>query len=274
MKSIWEFNDYKTYLKHWLDTVPQKRHGMNAKIAKILSIHTTMVSHILNGDSHLNTEQALKLCQNFLFLSRLETRTFVLLVQKERAGNQDAKLFFTEQIQELRNQALSLKERLPIRKTLDTKDQAIFYSDWYYSGIRLASALPGKHTVRSLAEQFNISTGIATNVVHFLLETGLAVEQNGKINIGEFFTNVGRDSPFVNRHHINWRLKVLSDLNLSQPEDLHFTNPVTISKSDFLKIREFLVKTIAEFCQAAEPSPAEELACLNLDWVRILTPEK
>lgn len=104
-------------------------------------------------------------------------------------------------------------------------------------------------------------------VLDFLVETGLVNVQDGQFSIGEAQTYVGTDSIFLNRHHTNWRLKLLSQINHARTTDLRFTNAVTLSRADFMSLREKLVQVIAEFRTQAATSPPEELACLTLDWV-------
>lgn len=263
---IWEYDSYKFFIEKWMLTLPKRGHGTGARIAKLLGIHTTMVSHILRGNSHFSVEQALKLSEELFTFNALETRYFVLLVQKDRAANHSSRDFFARQIEELRVRALNISERMPTQRNLEPKDQAVFYSDWYYSGIRLLTALPGVHTVESLAAQIELPNTLVKRVLEFLVETGLVIDEQGRFSIGEAQTYVGADSIFVNRHHANWRLRVLSRINNPNAQDLRFTNTVTLSRKDFLSIRELLIKTIAEFRKQAGPSPPENMACLTLDW--------
>lgn len=267
--NLFEQEDYKVYLDAWMSKLPKKGRGMGARMAQMLNVHTTMISHILGGQSDFSVEQALKICEELLGLNALETQYFLLLVQRSRAANTQSRKFFTTQIQELRQRALNLSERMPIKRVLEPKDQAVFYSDWYYSGIRLLTALPGGHTVESIAQQVNLPNSLVKRVLEFLVETGLVQENQGTFSIGEAQTYVGADSMFLNRHHINWRLKLLEEIHQSQPIDLRFTNTVTLSKADFMLIREKLVQMITEFRAQTAPSKAESLACLTLDWILI-----
>jgi plasmid maintenance system antidote protein VapI len=90
---IFEFAEYKTFVNQKIKSMPKGGHGQFLKIAKILNVHTTMVTHIFKGDSNLSIEQGLKLA-NYLGLNELETEYFVALINQARAANQDSRNFF------------------------------------------------------------------------------------------------------------------------------------------------------------------------------------
>ena len=48
-----------------------------------------------------------------------------------------------------------------------------------------------------------------------------------------------------------------------------YTAPVSLSKADFEKLREEMIGFIKNFLAKVHTSPAEELACLNIDFFRI-----
>jgi hypothetical protein len=49
-----------------------------------------------------------------------------------------------------------------------------------------------------------------------------------------------------------------------------FTCPVALSKKDFVVFREQLAALIKSFYDLTKTSPSEELACLNVDWIKPL----
>ncbi|MGZ3780824.1 MAG: TIGR02147 family protein [Pseudobdellovibrionaceae bacterium] len=267
--TIWEHSDYKKFIRDWISQQPKQGRGMAANIASTLAIHSTMVSHILNGNSHFTIEQAIRLGKLILNLNANELKFFVLLVQMGRASNNETREYFLSQVNQEKTKFLNLADRLPPTKTLELKDQALYYSEWYYSGLRLMMALPGDHSISSLARALNLNEELVRKVLDGLIEMGILEHQNGDYKITEAQTYLPRSSPFVNRHHTNWRLKLLSQLGESDENNLHFTNAITLSHKDFFNVRENLVKFIQEFRSTTEPSPPEELACLTIDWFRV-----
>jgi uncharacterized protein (TIGR02147 family) len=263
--NLFEFTNYKDFVRKKLKTLPKNGHGQYLRIAKLLGIHTTMVTHIFKGDSNLSIEQALKLAEHFVF-TPLETDYFVTLVQSERASNTQSRRYFSEQLTTLKTRALNLTERLHVKKSLDERDQPIFYSAWYYSGIRLLTAIHDFKSTEAIAEMIDLPHATVARAMEFLLSTGLVVQKNGKFSIGETLTYVSRDSRLVSKHHLNWRLKAIQQLDYVPDEDLVFTNSIALSASDFQKIREELVKFLEKYKEIGDPSPAEQLCFLTLDW--------
>ena len=53
-------------------------------------------------------------------------------------------------------------------------------------------------------------------------------------------------------------------------EEQMFTCPMSVSKEDFAKIKRKLADFIEELSPIIKDSPAEEIACINLDlfWIR------
>ncbi len=265
---VFEFDNYKKFVREKIKSMPKGGHGQFLKVAKLLNIHTTMVTHIFKGDSNLSVEQGLKICEYF-GLNALETEYFIDLIHLERSGNSDSKEFYKKQLSYKKVRAQNLSERIEVKKVLDEKDQAVFYSNWYYSGIRLLSDIQKFQSPDSIAERLKIPVGRVNEVLEFLISRGLCVEENGKVKVGQTRTFVGRESPLVSRHHINWRMKVMQGFDSIPNEHLVFTNPIVISEKDFEKIREKLIQFVEEFRKISDPSPSEQMCCLNIDWVKI-----
>jgi hypothetical protein len=70
-------------------------------------------------------------------------------------------------------------------------------------------------------------------------------------------------------HHINWRQKAIERVQEKGESQLHYSCPMTLSAKDALKLREMVVKFLESVDAVIEPSPSEELHCLNVDWFRI-----
>jgi uncharacterized protein (TIGR02147 family) len=266
--TVFEGPDYKQFVLARIQTMPRRGRGQLSRIAKLLNIHTTMVTHIFRGKSHLSIEQALKLAQYF-GMNELETEYFVELIHLARAANTESREYYSVRLTKLKSRVANLADRLAVKKVLQESDQAIFYSAWYFSAIRLLTAIEGFQNREVIGTELNLPMRLVNRVVEFLLRTGLCLEEDGQLRIGEASTYVDKDALLVSRHHGNWRLKVMEQFNDIQSEELIYTNPITISKSDFDVIREEIFRFIERFRQIADPSPAEELCCLNIDWIRV-----
>lgn len=266
--NLFEFEDYKDFVRKRVKTFPRRGHGQYMKIARTLGIQTSMVSQIFKGEAHLTVEHALKLTEYFA-LTKLETEFFITLVHLARAGSVQSRLYFQEQLKTLKERAMNLSERLNVQKSLTEAEQAIFYSAWYYSGIRLITAVEKFRSTEAIAERLDIPHPTVARVVEFLLSVGLLKRDRDFFEVGEAHTYIGRDSTLVSKHHLNWRLKAVEQLNYISEEDLVFTHSIAISQKDFLKIREDLVRFLESYKAVVEPSPSEHLCFLTLDWRKL-----
>ena len=97
MSAFFEIHDYRTLIKNYLETLPNKGRGELAKIARHLEVNSTLVSQVMSGSRDFSHEQALELSQ-YMGLSELESEYFILLVQLEKAGTQNLKTYIRKQI--------------------------------------------------------------------------------------------------------------------------------------------------------------------------------
>jgi uncharacterized protein (TIGR02147 family) len=265
---IFEFKDYRAFIRHHVEQLPHRGHGQFKKMADFLGIQTSMLSQIMSGHREMNAESASLLCE-FFGLNDLEADIFLCLVQLARAGNARLKAQLERQLASLRAQGGKIEKRITKERELDEATKAIFYSQWYYSGIRLSTALPGCDTIEAISDKLRLPRGLVSRVVEFLVKNGLCVDRGGNLTYGPRSTHVNAESPLVARHHMNWRLKTMENLEGLKPWELVFTSPVAVSQKDAEAIRRKLLDAVDDWAKIADQSPSERLMCLNLDWVEI-----
>lgn len=264
---VFEYADYREFLVQTLQRMPRKGYGQLAKIAQALDINPSVVTLVMKGEKHFTLEQAADLAA-FLELSELETEFLLALVGHARAGKKNLKAALERKMEKLKAQAESLKDRLPPKAELTEEAKAVFYSHWYYSALRMLSAIDGKQTPEEMARHLGLPKQKARAALDFLLRHGLCVEEGGKIRVGAQSTHLGEKHPLVSRHHANWRERAITSLDRQGEHELFFTSPATIGKSDIPKVRKILMDAIEEAFKVIDPSPCEEALCLNIDWFR------
>ena len=248
--------------------MPKKGYGQAKKLAQYMGVHTTLVSQALKGIKGFTPEQA-ALISDFLGLTDIESEYFLLLVQWDRAGNEPLRKTLKRQIENMKRKSAELVNRLQAEKKLSEENRAVFYSDWAYSAVRQITAIPGFHDLDSIASYFNFSKKHTKEIVDFLLLTGLCKEEKNRLVVGPRSTHLESTSPWVRIHHMNWRQKAMEKINDDKAGKLHYTSPLTISKKDVLKVREMIVQFLEQVDKVIEPSPSEELFCLNIDWFKV-----
>jgi uncharacterized protein (TIGR02147 family) len=263
--SIFDSENYRLFLEARMKNLPKGGRGFKTSLADHLGINSTLISQIFSGDKDFTIEQAKKIT-DFLGLQSLESDYFILLVQIERAGTQDLKKYFIEKSEQLRKESLKLAKRLKSEKKLTDLERSVFYSSKIYSSIHLYTSLDGGKTVDEMMKRFRLNRVRVSEVISFLLSSGLVVESNGVYKMAEKSTHVEKGSPFLLNHHTNWRITAIDKAETLTDEEMMYTGNFSLSKSDFLKIREELVNSVQRVLKTVLDSPAEELANLNIDF--------
>jgi hypothetical protein len=206
-----------------------------------------------------------------LGLSELETEYLLNLVHEERAASFEFKKYCQQKLKDLQLKAQKPAERFAHQKQLSEEHKAQFYSHYLYSAIRLFCSTEDKgRTLEDIRLRFDITRERLMPIVRFLLEAGLIVQHKENYKMGITSTFLPRESPHIHRHHANWRLLAMQNSPLLEENELMFTAPMSISKEDFEKIREDLLKQISKMSTVIKDSPAEEIATLNIDffWIK------
>lgn len=264
--SVFEFDDYKKYLKARIRQMPKGGRGELQKISAFLRIHSTRFSHVFHGNEDLTLEQGIGLTR-YLGLGELEADYFMVLLQLAKAGSEELRQFFIQKKTHIQDRAAQLVERLPSDRKLSESEKAIFYSNWFYSAVRLACSLSTTRTsVDTLAERFSIPREKVSEALEFLVATGLCVEDaDGHIRSGPKSTHLEARSPLVSRLHANWRIKAMERHPVLPAEELAFTSPISIEKKDLAVIRELLIQMIEKATAYADTKKADSLYCINVD---------
>lgn len=264
-KSIYDFLNYREFLRYWIDHYPDGSWGLLGKMAEALGVSPSMISLVLKGDKTLTPEQSMAMCE-FMLLNEKETDYFFLLVDFDRAGLHTLKKRIEKKIKESRQAANQLKNRIKTDKELSDEAKAQYYSHWYYTGIRNLIAIDGVNTIQQIAQRTQLPPHLVSKVVEFMLENNLCKKEKDKLTYNFAHTHLDANSPFVSRHHQNWRQYAFSKMDANLHEDLFFTSPMSLSVEAAKEIRRLLPNLIENVKKIAGPSDSETTYCLNIDW--------
>ena len=267
MLSIYEFSHYRQYLQSWIESKGAHAYGMKLRIAKALGVSSSLISQILKDQKTLTSDQTSDLC-DFIGLNEMESDYFHLLVEFDRAAGNRYKEKLQRKIRNLKAQSQQLGKRVPRDKELSDQQKAIYYSSWMYTGVRNLSATANFDQADSIAERLNIERTVANRVIRFLLDNGLCKEHDGKITYGPAAIHVDKESPFVNKHHQNWRFQAIQQMEKKRDADIFFTSPMSLSRAAFDEIKVLIPTVIENIMKISGPSDSETVACLNLDWFK------
>jgi uncharacterized protein (TIGR02147 family) len=243
--SIYNFLNYKAYVKAWIRALPKRGHGEKRRIAEKIQCHSGYVSQVLEGSAHLSLEQAAAL-SDYLGHNSIEARFFLLLVQKGKAGTRLLENHFDSQINEIIERRISMQHRLEYKEKLSADDQATYYSSWQYAAIHVAISIPAFQTKDALSKHFQIRFKKVSEILDFLVEKGLVIEASGKYQHGPTKIYLPDTSPLISKHHSNWRVRALASFDQTLPHDTHYSSVATINEGDLPKVRAIFMKAIEE----------------------------
>lgn len=262
--NIFEFSDYKAYIRSWIESRPNGGRGEKSKIAHTARCHLAYVSQVLTGNAQFSLEQAESLNELFEH-GEEDAHFFILLVEFGRAGTLSLKEHFKKRIQRILNERLLLKNRFTDKKTLTPENQAIYYSHWAYCAVHMAVLNPVLRTPSEIAIYFDLSIPKTVEILDFLNSVGLIKREDGVFLPGDVRIHLGHDSPMISKHHTNWRMQAIRSLERETAQELHYSGVISVSYDDLPKVREALVRALEDVRSVVKNSNDETVYCYALD---------
>jgi uncharacterized protein (TIGR02147 family) len=263
--SIYDYSDYKRYIKAWILSRPGKGRGEKRRIAETLSCNSAYVSQVLEREAQFSLEQAAVL-NKYMDHNSLEKNFFLLLVQRERAGNKELREHINFQIKAVLERRLTIQHKMEHKEKLSVESLATYYSTWHYAAAHVLLLIPECRTREAISNRLKISLKKTSEILDFLVENGLARHEGSQFVFGHMQVFVPESSPLTAKNHVNWRLKAMSSLDQQQDEDLHYTSVACVNGDDVPKIRAVLMHALEEIRQIVKQSEKENtLICYDLD---------
>ena len=269
MKNVFDFKDYKAFLRDFELSRKSFERGFRSKLAEAIQCQSAYVSQVLSGEAHLSLEQALRAAKH-LNLRENETKHFLLLVEFARAGTKELKAHFEAEIRKDREANFNIKERVGEARILNEREQATYYSGWHYLAIHLLVGLKRFNDISSIATALKISEEAVSKALIFLTQADLIVEENGKLKTGLAKIHLDRESPLITQHHTNWRMAAVQSLNRGSKVDVHYSSASTVSRKDADILRSLIVSLIENYVAVVKPSEEEVMVGFNVDFYQLV----
>lgn len=265
MISIYEYKDYKKFVLALVKSKGSEARGFYTKLSELLGTSNAAISQIFNGDREMNLEQAVEFGE-WIGLGAEEIDFLILLVEKNRAGSVKLRNKFESLIEKELKKQRNLSNRVAKDVKLNESQRAVYYSSWIYTGLRNLVATEPSITIEEISKRLNITILKTREVLQFLVENQLIVIEKSKMKIGPLKTHLENNSPWITKHHHNWRIKSIERIPSETEADLFYSAPMSLSKDLAIKIRERLPEFIKQIVNEVGESPSEVVRCLNIDW--------
>lgn len=264
IKEVFEFKDYRDYLKSTLDA----ERGRRAHLAQALRVQPAFVSRVLAGQADFSQEHGI-LINGFLQHREQESEFFMTLLDLGRAGSKALRDYHLRKLEMIREKRLLVSERIGVKQSLSKEDQMTYYSAWYYAAIHILLLVREMNTPKKIAEHLNLPGLLVKDVLDFLVATGLASVGKDGYGPGVSRIHLTNESPMISKHHTNWRIRAIEALEKKNPRHLHYSGPICISHEAADQIREKLLRLLSEIEPLIRDAKEEDIYCLDLDFFKV-----
>ena len=268
MKKVFDFKDYKDFLRDFELSRKSFERGFRSKLAEAIQCQSAYISQVLSGSAHLSLEQTLKAARH-LGLRENETKHFLLLVELARAGTRELKSYFESELQKDRELNFNIKERVGEARTLSEREQAVYYSSWQYLAIHLLVGIGRFNDAVSIGAALQLPEEAVSKALIFLTQAELVVEDKGKLKTGLARIHLDRESPLIKQHHTNWRMAAIQSMSRENKSDVHYSSASTVSRKDVEVLRGLVISLIENYVSTVTPSKEEVMVGFNLDFYRL-----
>ena len=265
---LWDFTDYRGYLLEKLGP-DGSRTGLRKQLAAAIPVHTTFVSQVLKGRAEFSLEQT-EAINSFFEHTTDEGEYFLLLVMKDRAGSDKLRERFSRRIQVMRDERLNIQRRLDVTDAISEKDREKFYSSFVYGAVHVLTGIPQFKTIDALADALKLSKARVREIAEFMLRLGVLNEKDGELSPGPQHVHLGNESELILKHHANWRLHTVSNLQFLDREDVHYSACLTLSKEDAFRVKESILANLKSNVGIISASKEEVAYVMNLDFYKML----
>ena len=262
---IFDFGDYKKFLKAHFARQPKRGRGVQAKLAAEIGCQGAFVSQVISGPLHFSMEQAVRV-NRFLGHTKDEGRFFVLLVQIARAGDKETRAHFQELLEAELKKQLLLTRRLDMSQGISAEDQVTYYSAWYYSAAHILATIPEFQRRQAIAEKLGLEKELVGEIVEFLVRTGLLVQVGDRLLPGTAQMHLSQSSKLTSRSHANLRIQALGALDAPLDTDVHYTGVYSFSSADAHRLKALLLRQIEEVIGVVKPSKEEQAGVFCVDF--------
>lgn len=259
--------DYKNQYKYLRDRLSygSKKWGSKSKFSSALRIQSAFLSQVLSEKYSLSLEQA-DLANSYFEHSKNEAEYFILLVSRDRAGTPSLKEFYTQQINKKMTEYQLLTEALGKKQEIDEQTKGIYYSSWLYAAVHVGCTIANLRTKKQLSQKFNMDENKIEEILAFLTEHSMLEKKMNEYFPNQNWVRLGKDSPHIIKHHTNWRMQAVQNLERQKDNDLHFSGIYSMDLMTAKSIQTEIINFLKQQQKKIETAKEENLYILGLDF--------
>ncbi|MCC7406270.1 MAG: DUF4423 domain-containing protein [Bdellovibrionales bacterium] len=262
---LWQCSNYKD----WLRQQAKLHRGSVKRWAQACGCQASYLSQVLHGNAHLTVDQAYVISTR-LNLGSLETEFFQLLVDHARSHLKSYREHVETRINQLRAKRQSVTQHVGDSSRPPAELESLYFSTWYWSAIHMMASVNEGLTAESIAQRLLIPISLVIEVLE-RLEVWRLVGRTpeGRWTYQGPSIHLGPDSPYLIRHHDNWRRQAVDRAFLLNSHNLHYTALYALTPEVRSQIHHHLLELVERSRKLAGPAPSEEIVVMNIDWFAI-----
>lgn len=266
MKSIFDYNSYRSYLR---DCFPQKgeARGRRKFLAEHLRCQLSFIGLVLTERAHFSEEMLCEVAE-YLRLTENEREFLLLLGSLERAGSHKLQVVYEKRIRKLRQEHRKLEEAIGNQVELSAEVMSQYNGNWLNMAVHMAVLIPEINTIEKLEKLFIWPRDQIEIAVQFLVQNGLIRREKGRLLPGVRRVHLKRASSIIPLTHTTWRLEATRHIQSNKDTNLHFSGAYCVSRSDYERIRSIFEETLVSCDKLVAPSKEEVLIAIGLDLWR------
>lgn len=268
VKSVFDFKDYKSFLL----ALNQDGGFSITQLAEAAGCQRSYLSRVINGPLHLTPDQCF-LLTSFLHLNESEAQHLHSLLEYDRASAHAYRQTIADRIKRERTKHLELKSQvrgqIPMANHEVNHHWQTYYSSWLYAALHIAVSVPALQTLESLAARFRLDEAMLESYLAQLQVMGLVEHKDKRWKWKSGDIHLPKENPLTVQSHQNWILKAQENIQLRDPQSIHYSVVQSLSADDYDELLRVITKWINDFNKKTGPSRPEEVACLHLDFFKV-----
>ena len=264
MKNIFEFTDYKEFLKELIVDKNAPR-GYQSSLATAAGCQPAYLSQVLSGKPQLSEDNGIRISQ-FLKMTPLQTEYFLNLIRLGRSNDESFRKFIMEKIGRDQREQLNISQNIESGDAMKPGFISSYTSDALVSLIHIMSFSENFRTLPQICARLDISESRALKVLKILESLDVIKIHDGVLTPQLQSTHVPTDSEFNRHFQIQRRLLAINsiqkcDLN----QNIHYSSAFTVSEEDFQFLKSQIVSLISVLHKRIEASPSDDVYSICMD---------
>lgn len=261
------FSNYVDFLRERINDNSSIR-GYQTKLAKAAGCSPSFLTHVLNGRSDLNLEQAAALCE-YWELGSIGTDFFLALVNFARSNTDALKKKFLRDIARLRYESAFAMTLRPYSgsSVVSSPEAALAYlGSWSHQVLHAAIGVKELRTAEALSRRFNLPIQEINFILSQLVDMNLARYSGGEWIHADNLAGTDVNPGLLRMHH--WTLRQQANLRVGAftRGATHLTGVLTIAKEDVFRMKEMVDDLAAKQMEIARKSKEEAVVAFCYDF--------